>query len=218
MNLKSILSATVVAVGLAVAAPASATLIITAQGQQGGSGDLDNVLFNPCTGNITGPALTVQGCLNTSSTTLVNFTSNENLVVNGGQALVEAQVGTFNTLTIGLANQATGFDEILFNVNAASNGSVTITGTDQFGQTFAQTATLAVGAAGQNFFRVTAIDGQVATSITVFAAGGLTGIDDFRQVRIGTTGLTPVPEPMSLALFGAGLLGLGMVRRKRDQA
>jgi hypothetical protein len=216
MNLKSILSATAVAIGLAVAAPASATLIITAQGQQGGSGDLDNVLFQSCVGNITGPAQTVQGCLNTSNTTLVNFSSNENLVVNGGQARVEAQVGTFNTITIGLANPTTGFDEILFNVNAASAGSVTITGVDQFGQTFAQTATLNVGAGGQNFFRVTAIDGQVASSITVFAAGGLTGIDDFRQVRIGTTGLTPVPEPMSLALFGAGLLGLSMVRRKQS--
>ena len=51
-------------------APAQAAWIV-ATGNVGSFND-DNVINAPCVGNITGPATTIQGCLNTSHTTLVN--------------------------------------------------------------------------------------------------------------------------------------------------
>ena len=78
-----------------------------ATGNSGGG--TDNVIFNACSGANLGPALTVQGCLNTSHTTLVDFTSTENLVANGGQARVEAQDGAFDNVVITLDDPTLGF-------------------------------------------------------------------------------------------------------------
>jgi hypothetical protein len=71
----------------------------------GGSGDVDDVVFNPCgLGNMSGT--TRQGCFNTSNATLVNFTGNEVLTTEagGGQSRIEAPDGTFSSVTIALAD------------------------------------------------------------------------------------------------------------------
>lgn len=70
---------------LAVGGTANAAIIVT-EGNVGGG--TDNVVFNSCIGAIAGPALTIQGCLNGQPTTFVNFTSDENIVANGGQARI----------------------------------------------------------------------------------------------------------------------------------
>ena len=67
---------------------------------------------------------------------------------------------------------------------------------------------------GENFLTITAIHGQLMTDVAISSA---TDILDGRQFRIG--GIQPipvdVPEPASLAMFGAGLFAIAGLRRKR---
>jgi hypothetical protein len=51
-------------------------------------------------------------------------------------------------------------------------------------------------------------------NLTAFRTGGFTQTSVITQ----TYGPTAVPEPMSIALFGTGLVGLGLVRRARKAA
>jgi hypothetical protein len=176
LNLKkSLLALAVFGVISVVAGTAKADIIIAT----GNNPQTDeNVLLNTgLTGN------PIFGTTNQTGFS-VRFSSNENLTAPAmGQARIQAVDGALTQLTIDIPGAT--FTSLILNVDAAAAGSINFIVTEHNGQ---QTAgTFAVGDSGQNFFTITAINGQLISSVsfTTNVAMTITNVDDVAQIRIG---------------------------------
>ena len=173
----------------------------------------ENVLFNgPGTVSTGNP---VTGRTNQTDQ-LFNISSNVTLTTPAqGQARVERSGGgTFNTLTFQFANAGTTFTELDFNVNAATAGAITFTVTEINGQVHVFNST--VDPNGQNFFSFESHSGQFIRTVSFTTTAQ---VSDVRQIRVGGVGQQqPIPEPVTMILFGTGLAGVAARVRRRRKA
>lgn len=188
---------------LGMAGSAHAALIVQ-PGSIPQPGD-SSVIFDVCSGASQTTGLTVQGCLDMSPSTLVNFISDEMLLVNTGQLGVEAAGNAFSYFTLQLADLTKTFFLLILNIHTDHDGFVTF-----FSTPGGISDPLALSMGSDNFFTITGEEFQSVSLMTVDTQlGDLDLVDGIRQLRIGVA----VPEPASLAIFGAALLGLAAARR-----
>lgn len=174
--------------------------------------NVENILFNQIW--LADQANTVQGISQTGF--VVDFYSTEALETTaGGQARIQAlDGGTYSDLLIDLNIPGATFLKAVFNINAASDGNVLISVLNSAGQT--ESASFAVDGNGENYFTITAVNGQLIDTISLAASTGFTlDITDTRQIRMG--GFQVVPEPGFYGVLAVGMSGLFWFAYRRKQ-
>lgn len=208
-SVKSVL----LALGLLSVTAAQAALVVST-GSAAASGVGENVVFQGCTGAVTA-GFGAQGCLESQPDVLLNFLSDENLVLSGNNLM--AADGGFSLLSISLADVNATFAQLVLNIQLVKKASGSVSFTATPGGT---TSPYALDK-GNNFFTFSGEDftaisfnsaDDIVLSVGQVKLGGAKGLNN------GGGNVNQVPEPGSLALLGLGALGLAAARRQRHKA
>ena len=165
----------------------------------------ENILFG---GTNLNDALLITGDTNMTNTRIAFSGAGETLTApSSGQARVEASDGSLTALTIAPYLSGTAFTSVILNLNTVRNSSGTVDFSIDASDGLFTFTGLSVGN-GENFFTITATNGETINSLSFNTTATLA---DVRQVRIG---VQAVPEPTSMAALGLGALGI-LKRRKK---